>query len=402
MTDDIGAPPPPAEPRWLTDLLAGEDRGAAIVRLWDSLESAPVLGESRDGLTEVTFLRRQQREEVEVLVHVNGITDALRDDVTPALLARVPGTDLWHLSWWLPTAGTWGYRFVEMPRIPRDAGASHEGWLAIHQAGRLDPLNPSWQPHALGDASSLLVLPEAYQHPAWPRVPFTAQAYTHVEIEVFDGESRGVHVWSRSPAVPDAVLVLFDGEQWAGMGLADAVAAARLPVDLVLVDSVDFPTRARDLTDPGRAAMLVEAALEAHRRSTGHRPDAERTVVAGQSYGGLAAASVVVTRPDLVRTAVVQSGSFWFRRGVRPTRDATAPGDLTTAVRGGVHDLAGVRIVLQADTDEGTMVAQAEMFTDAACEAGATADLVVVNGGHDYAWWKHHLLRAVEELLGER
>ncbi|WP_420110645.1 enterochelin esterase domain-containing protein [Pseudactinotalea sp.] len=394
--------PRTAEPTWLRELLAQPDRRQAVADLWDSFESAPLLGETRDGLTEVTFLWRQQRADVEVLVHVNGLTDAMREDVTPALLEQVPGTDLWHRSWWLPADGTWGYRFVEMPEIPRNAGASREGWLAIHGAGALDPLNPRSQPHALGESSSVIVLPRAYQHPAWPLSPWSAQSYTHAEIEPFDGESRAVHLWSPSPAEPAAVLVLLDGEQWAAMGIADVVAAAGIPVDLVLVDSVDFPTRSRDLPDPERAAALVAAALEAYTRATGHLPDASRTILAGQSYGGLAAASTVVTRRDLASTAVVQSGSFWYRHGVPPARDAVDPGDLTTALAGGERDLAGVRLALQAGTDEGTMAAQAEMFRDAARDRGADAELEKITGGHDYAWWKHHLLRAVEALVGPR
>ncbi|CAM3648584.1 hypothetical protein OCAE111667_20125 [Occultella aeris] len=55
------------------------------------------------------------------------------------------------------------------------------------------------------------------------------------------------------------------------------------------------------------------------------------------------------------------------------------------------------RFHLQAGTDEGTMVDQAEHF-DAACAAGAVG-LCVVTGGHDYAWWRHHLLRTLTDVV---
>lgn len=386
-------------PDWLCEVGDAPDPSAAVERLWASLERTPVLGATRvrDGRTEqqVTFLWRQRRE-VEVMVHVNGVTDAMREDIAPALLERLPGTDLWHLSWWLPADGTWGYRFVQMPQIPRDAGASHEGWLAIHRAGRLDPHNPAWQPHALGESSSLLVLDGAYQHPAWSPTPSRTQPLTHREIAGPDGESRAVHVWS--PARPArATLVLLDGEQWTELGIADAAAAAALDVEVVLIDTIDFPTRSRDLPDPVRAAALVEAALD----TAGGR-DPERTIVAGQSYGGLAAASVVLHRPDLARTAIAQSGSYWYSAGEAPMRINREPGDLTRALAAGALGSPPVRLRLHVGTDEGTMTDQATLLQEAARAQGVPAELRVVTGGHDYAWWKHHLLRELEDVLADQ
>lgn len=54
--------------------------------------------------------------------------------------------------------------------------------------------------------------------------------------------------------------------------------------------------------------------------------------------------------------------------------------------------------MVQAGTDEGTMVDQARHFRDAVVAAGAEADLTIVVGGHDFAWWTHHLLRALDRL----
>lgn len=392
-----------ARPAWLREVRDAVDIPDAVERLWASEPSSPVIGppvrsDGRDWC-EVTFLWRQLRTDVEVMVHVNGLTDAMREDVTPALLEHVPGTDLWHLSWWLPADGTWGYRIVEMPEVPRDAGDSREGWLAIHRAGRLDPLNPAWQPHALGEASSLLVMPAAYQHHAWHPAPSTAQSLRHLEIEGPDGAARGVHLALPPQGEPEAVVVLLDGEQWAALGIADAVAETGLATDLLLVDSVDFPTRARDLPDPVRAAALVEAALVACERATGRPHDPLRTIVAGQSYGGLAAASTVLTRPDLARTAIAQSGSFWYRAGETPVRDNPHPGDLTRSLADGSLGSPPVRLLLHAGTDEGMMARQSRLLQESARAQGVPAELRVVTGGHDYAWWKHHLLRDLAAIL---
>jgi enterochelin esterase family protein len=63
-------------------------------------------------------------------------------------------------------------------------------------------------------------------------------------------------------------------------------------------------------------------------------------------------------------------------------------------VRSGELRADGLRFRLQAGTDEGAMAELAGHFHDAAREAGAEVSLDIVAGGHDYAWWKHHLLRA--------
>ncbi|GAA1137460.1 enterochelin esterase domain-containing protein [Ornithinicoccus hortensis] len=395
-----------AEPRWLTDLADAPDRAAAAGRFWAGRPRIPVIGEGAEidgrACRQVTFLWRQEQTDREVMVHLNGITDAHREDITPALLQRMPDTDLWHRSLWLPAEGTWGYRIVEAERLPRDAGATREGWLAVHRAGRRDPGNPRWLPHALGAESSVLVLPEAYQHPAWLDAPTQEARWTQWQVSDLDGEPRTVRHRSPGGRAPQGgrrprLLVLFDGEQWAAMGLADALDRAGLDLEVLLIDSGDPGRRAVDLPEPGRAAALVEASLR--RRAEHLGPiDPEHVIIAGQSFGGLAAAAVTVTRPDLVGQAIVQSGSFWYVGGDEPRRDNPVPGDLVRRIASGEFGQLRGRFVVQAGTDEGTMVDQAQHFRDAVVAAGAEADLTIVVGGHDFAWWTHHLLRALDRL----
>ena len=106
-------------------------------------------------------------------------------------------------------------------------------------------------------------------------------------------------------------------------------------------------------------------------------------MVAGQSYGGLAAAAVVVRRPDVARLAVVQSGSFWHRPGEERSFDE--PGALTASLAGATGGRG--RLAVQVGTDEGDMVPQARWFTEAARAAGHRVDYREYRGGHDYAWW---------------
>lgn len=258
----------------------------------------------------------------------------------------------------------------------------------MHGAGTLDPGNPHWIPHVHGGRSSVLTLPGAYRHPAWPDQPVIDETPTPVTVTACGVNRR---VWHWRPEQPNGlVLVLFDGEAWVELGLGHVLHSAGIATEVILIESVDLQQRALDLPDPRRAAELVEVAL-----STVGTVRPEDVMVSGQSFGGLAAASVVIDHPDLARHAIVQSGSFWYRRGVVPERHLREPGDLVECLRRGEIDLHGRRFDVQAGTDESGMADLAENFTDAASRAGAEIRHTEVRGGHDYAWWRHHLLRSL-------
>jgi enterochelin esterase family protein len=123
----------------------------------------------------------------------------------------------------------------------------------------------------------------------------------------------------------------------------------------------------------------------------------ETTIVAGQSYGGLAAAAVVATRPELAATAIVQSGSFHFRADQPPRPPAGQRGELLDALAG--RPVPG-RHLVQVGTEEGDMLAGARAFHAAAQAGGAHAELDVYAGGHDYAWWRTGLFDALDRLSG--
>lgn len=119
-------------PGWLAEITEAADPGAAAEEFWaDVAGTTPIIGEAAEiggrGCHLVSFLWRQSDPDREVLVHLNGITDAHREDLAPMLLEHVAGTDLWHRSLWLPSEGTWGYRMVDLPEIPDDAGTTRQG-----------------------------------------------------------------------------------------------------------------------------------------------------------------------------------------------------------------------------------------------------------------------------------
>ena len=105
-------------------------------KLPDQLDHSPIMGKRCviDGvaMVEVTFVAHEPRG-CEVLVHLNSLTDAIRTRLDPAVMNPVGDTGIQALSWWLPADGCYSYRYWRSDEIPRDIGATREGWLRVHR-----------------------------------------------------------------------------------------------------------------------------------------------------------------------------------------------------------------------------------------------------------------------------
>ncbi|GAB78963.1 enterochelin esterase [Austwickia chelonae] len=441
-------------PAWVPDLAALSGKGsadadeadadeadAAARARWEQWDVLPEVGPVHrvDGcdLVPVTFAWWDQPDERDgdVMLHLSSFTDRHRRHIAPALLGRVGTTGLRQLTYLLPPDGCFSYRLVHRPHIPDDVGATRPGWSGIHQAGVPDPRNPDRLPHPHGSTSSVWTGPRFPAHPAWTAgADDDAQAGTEW-IDVPQVGADGVPRRHRVAAlgtdaqdthegpddVPDAgrrpVLVLLDGQMWDALPTLAALHAQGVSLDVLLVDTAGTEQRGRDLPCPDRAARLVREALAAGCDRLGRVvPAADAVVVAGQSYGGLAAASLAVHHPELVGTAIVQSGSFWFSAEsprpeiYRPGRDRTAAaapvaevrGDLVEQLRSlgraGVRTASPARIVVQVGREEDDMVDGARAFRDAARTVGHDVSYREYRGGHDYAWWRHGLTDALDEF----
>ncbi|QEO10580.1 enterochelin esterase domain-containing protein [Protaetiibacter larvae] len=340
-------------------------------------------------LREVTFLAEDVPEGHDAMVHLNGLTDGHRTDIRPALLRPVPGTRHRALGYLLPDGLELSYRLVVARELPIDAGRTREGWLRVHRLGRPDPRNPDRIPDPLGETSSVLRMPGSRRHAVWdadapklsPGRARTAVTAAGLELTVWEPDADAV-----------GLLVLFDGERWRGIGALDAFARwGGSPRRVVFVPAGTNAQRAAVLPHPARvSALLAHDVLPAVGCT-----DPASVIVAGQSYGGLAAAAVVATRPDLAATAIVQSGSFHFRPDAPPRPPAGQRGELLDA-------LIGVRVpgrfLIQVGSEERDMVTGAEAFRAAAVAGGAEAGLVRYAGGHDYAWWRTGLFDALDAV----
>lgn len=186
---------------------------------------------------------------------------------------------------------------------------------------------------------------------------------------------------------------MLDGAVWAdeALGFARALdryeASTGRAVQVAMVDTSDR----ENLPDREMMAELLRSEV-----LPAVQPE-DDVIVCGQSYGGLAAAALLVDCPDVVAGAILQSGSYWYEPDVdADSRDFDAPGLLAREIP--TRRVSG-RCVVQAGSRENDMLRQSREFAETLAQSGAAVSVDVFEGGHDYAWYRHGFFFALDELV---
>ena len=324
----------------------------------------------------VTFCWRDAEAD-EVLLFVNRLTD--ERDLDRSLMERVPGSDLWLLSYRMP--GDWRASYAVVPKRPgrpapwRDL-AEQVSLRAALDRGLPDPLNPLSMRNRVGNQVSVVELPDAPSQ-AWlaPRGPLRGELTTH--------ELNGRRPWVYRPAefAPGGpVLVALDGEMWTGElslpAMVDNLIADQLiraPL-LLLVPGGDRVRRWAELNGSGSmpdwiAEVLLPWAVSAHDAG----PDAADRVVVGQSLGGAVALLTAAEHPDAVGAFISQSASLW-QDGLADRVASAMP--------------ASARGYLEVGRQEWVLLEPNRGLHQRLDAAGVRHDYAEFNGGHDYACWR--------------
>jgi len=146
------------------------------------------------------------------------------------------------------------------------------------------------------------------------------------EHTVFDSSyGRARRIWVYTPAgydphraAPYPLIVAFDGSEYRDSMPLPAVldslnATGQAPAFVaVLVDDSAGAVRIADLGNaPRMVTFLVDQLVPWVRQGWHVTHDSHRVIVTGSSAGGLAAAMVAFTRPDVFGNVWSQSGAFW-------------------------------------------------------------------------------------------
>ncbi|WP_199033061.1 enterochelin esterase [Ralstonia sp. ASV6] len=404
------APELPQSPR-IRALAEAVRHGTGTDSFWhDVAQSGTPLVEpataAQDGTPMVllTFLWRGPVRNVTLLGSPSGNHDALQ---------RLGDTDVWYQTYAVPASTRLSYQLA--PNVPdSDAPAAQRRRLLLATLQR-DPLNPRRFPDTEGDAyqqKSMLELPGAPPQP-WlaRRVDVPAGTVTAHRLNSKRlGEARDVYGYRPAGVAPQALLVLFDAHAYLSTVptptvLDNLIAEGRIPPTAALIlSNPSAAARATQLPPNPAFADFLADELMPWAAAQGLSAPAARTVVAGSSYGGLAAAYAGLRHPERFGLVLSQSGSFWWAPDSAPDHPPQTPGWMMRAYAASPR--LPLRFYLEAGQFEDGRGA-INIFTttrhmrDVLRAKGYPVRHAEFASGHDYLQWRGTLACGLIALLGE-
>lgn len=366
-----------------------------------------------------------------VYLDINGVTD--HHSFAPKSLTRAAGSDIWTASIQLADDWRGSYSLIpvtaaQLPPVPQGNAEQQQRqqrawWCSLFPFAIPDPLNPH-QPHgnARGTLLSGIHLPAALDQQAWrdvdggraPRVDPAPFVLTWRSAAL--GNTRPCWLW-RPEGMEERILplvILLDGQKWVnGVSLLPVLEAQTRqgtlpPAVWLMIDAIDDSTRSRELAcNPNFWQAVQQELLPLVHARMACSEDPASTVVAGQSYGGLAALYAGLFWPRRFGCVLTQSGSFWWPNMKfmtdYPGREQHEKGYLTRQVPlRAIHP--GLRIFQEAGLREEDIHFVNQQMRQALEQAGHEVAFRSYHGGHDLLCWRGGVIDGVRWLLdaGER
>jgi enterochelin esterase family protein len=361
-------------------------RDRLVDNLWEETSTPLIEAGTRPGTHTLTYLWRDG-ESADVLIGINRVTH----DAAQSRMNRIEHTDVWWASYVVDSRWRGSYSFLALGEAQaRELDAMDGRWVmrAIRERGVPDPLNPS---AGYGRFS----VAEAPQSPDQPwRLPAQGNARGRVTEHV-GPEGRTIWVYesagSTSPGETPC-LIMLDGEIWHSHGdltrtLDRLIANDRIPPTHAFLVDARGPERHADLAVDGTMNTYVADSLLdwIHTHFAVSRAPL-KTIVAGQSLGGLTALRIALDRPDRIGAAISQSASLWQESLL----------DRLT-----VSDDTSPRIYLEVGINEPVLLEPHRAFARRARELGLPVEYTEFVGGHDYACWRGGVAEGLVHILGE-
>lgn len=382
-------------------------------RFWREAESLNiplvVPAEGVEDEREVTFLWHARHPLQGVYLRLNRVTD--KEYVAKGLMTAIPDTGIWTLTLRLPASYCGSYSLVEIPPGTSNETIAHLGGRFAALAGQADPLNKTPGINVRGSAQeSVLALDKAPAQAEWSGSAHAGQLLTSVRIVA--GQSRRIRLYlpDVDNTQPLGLVVLPDGETWFDhLGVCAAIDAAInngriVPVAVLGIDNIDECERTAILG--GRSELIKDIArhlLPAIRAEQPQRrwADRSRTVLAGQSLGGVSALMAARHAAETFGLALSHSPSMWWTPDGASRPNLFSESDISWVSE---HLLSappqGVRIRLCVGSLEGSTVPHVQQLHQRLLDAGVDSHCAIYTGGHDYAWWRGALIDGLGLLQG--
>lgn len=360
----------------------------------------------------VTFLWRGSEDTRNVVIFSQAVGLSPADNQ----LERLAESDVWYRSYTFPKDARFLYKLSPNDDLT-PLTTPNLDWEKRFAGVRLDPLNPKRYPPAVPatdkSVQSVVELPDAAaQGWVWRR---SNVARGHVEQEkiasgILKNERR---LWVYLPANYQAsgkayaLVILFDGEDYMERVptptiLDNLIAAGRIPPTVaVLVDNPGPQERERELPCYRPFAdFLSKELLPWIRQRYRVTTDPSRTVVAGSSYGGLAATCAGLWYPQEFGNILSQSASYWWKpedaseyEWVRRQFSASPKLPLRAFLTVGLMET----LPKPGNTNQ---VEVNRRFRDALKAKGYDIKYTEFDGAHEYINWQGTLPIGLIDLLG--
>ncbi|MRT41032.1 enterochelin esterase [Enterobacteriaceae bacterium RIT702] len=385
---------------------------------WQAQQSQgiPRIELADDGQCQVTFFWRDpQGDETQsstqrVWINITGVTDH-HQRRPPQSLMRVAGTNVWYWQTSLPANWRGSYCLMPDEQATDFTGVAEMSilrnwWRDKFPTAQADPLNHlrGWS-GGRGMGVSPLHLPHAPNQQLWQAVDQGTAPAIELQQQQWDsallGNSRKVWIYTTGEANPAQrpLAIMLDGQFWAhSMPIAGPLqqltdTGSLPPAVYLFIDIIDSEHRSREL--PCNAQFwqaMQQELLPQIAQSTPYRQQADSTIVAGQSFGGLASVFAALHWPETFGNALSLSGSFWWPERGNPH------GWLLQALDSGLAPRQPLRFWLEAGKREGLILQANQQLQQQLSAAGYQVNYQPVEGGHDALCWRGGLLNGLQAL----
>lgn len=405
---------------------------------WDKVASmgTPLQIVKNDQTTDLVFLWRENApasQHSAVYIEINGVIN--HHDFNAAQLTRYEDSDVFYYV--CSTQSSWNGTYALIP-VPQEAVqptyhgdkqhqiAQHRNWIMKRREYHVaDPLNKHNLPHTKwGQMHSRIYLDPTVIHHGWeaydqtqPGISAIPQCQTHVYQSELLKQSR--RFWTYSTAnqseQPLPLVIILDGEFWVeSMPIMSALDYCTLheqlpPAVYVMIDAISFQQRSEDLTcNPTFWHAVIEEIIPKVNEQYQITTDSSKTVVAGQSFGGLSALYAVLNWPDRFGNAISQSGSFWWPNHslIHNSHQADIIQTLPETLHidpdiNSLNEKYKLNVYMEVGLREKMMVPLAEHVRDKLLDKNHNVTMQLYDGGHDRLIWREGLIKGLIWLLNK-
>ncbi|MBL8265885.1 alpha/beta hydrolase-fold protein [Steroidobacter sp.] len=391
----------------------------------------PVPGSPHE--TFVTFVWRAEDERAMLNIGVDTPFNRDAEGKTVARLSRLKDTDVWYRTYRIESTARFPYGFLwpqgrtphRWSSQPESNGIASGDSVPIIDGTAYeyfrDPLALKSILDAYGDSGELKIASYADAPEAPPEPWLTARAGAsrgQVTTRNFEsrilGNTRTITIYTPPGYSPNGkaypFVLAFDGSSFLHTlevpKLLDHMIDAGVipPLVAILVDQIDIAHRSAELPPNERfGRFLVEELLPTLRQDLRLTKDPARSIIAGASYGGLAATWIARDHPEVFGAVLSQSGSFWWAPEQR-TFDAVKMSPQEWVPRQFAQDKKlPLRFYLDVGTWEGdAMLSGNRHLRDVLQAKGYELTYREFTGGHTFLNWRASFPDGLISLMGTR